>query len=363
MKLAEEVLKSHSLHKYIIETGFACATYGNHNDIIQMLLEIYYQTNGSSVTCLSIAMQQKNLELIKLWYRSSSEKDLCFDWRIITEDQSGDIFNFLDLKISGRIYNFYTCLAKSLRSGNSEQAQKMVAKYRPYTLMEKIKLYWHRIRRIGVYLKTCEACLWGNLTVLKMMREKGFFLHVPGDLALISAHFLGHLDIECYLHSQGCKLEKKTLFYNLAKACATSNIDLLKEKIDCLQFKGSYALEDICLKLMLLLSIKNDNISMIEFILSKCGFLSVGIMDIFEYAVDLQKVQIVFLFLKKFNSLAYFAVVHGSYLNNERFVKAVSPFLCQEHQQAAFLKVYQYGMIHQNFELITLGAKMLNLEC
>lgn len=57
--IVSDILKDHTLHKYIIQTGFACATYGNHIDIIQMLSSKYFLVNESSVNCLSIAIQQK----------------------------------------------------------------------------------------------------------------------------------------------------------------------------------------------------------------------------------------------------------------------------------------------------------------
>lgn len=72
--------------------------------------------------------------------------------------------------------------------------------------------------------------------------------------------------------------------------------------------------------------------------------------------------HIILIFLEKFNALAYYVVVRGSYFNNERFVEEFSRFLRQDHRQAAFLKVYQYGMIHQNFGMIGLAAGVLNLK-
>lgn len=231
--------------------------------------------------------------MINLWYKSCHEKDLIFDRRIITEEQSVETLTFLDEKISRRAYCFFTCFFKVLKSGNRELAQKMAGLIRPChgsKLVGKIKNYCDKEERISSYLRTCEASLWGDLDSLKIIsKEKGYFLHVPGNLHTICAHFMEHWDVEFFLRCYGYKLKKNSLFYKLAEACANNNIIHLKQHIAQWQLKKSYTLGDIILKLMLLLSIKNENILMIEHILSKCSFLSAGIMDIFEYAVDMQK--------------------------------------------------------------------------
>jgi hypothetical protein len=95
-------------------------------------------------------------------------------------------------------------------------------------------------------------------------------------------------------------------------------------------------MEDVILKLMLLLLIKNDNVSMLEYILSNCSHLSLGAIDIFEHAVHLQKMQIIHVFLNKYHQLAYYAVFRGSYLNDEPFVKEVSQYLCQDRRRLPF---------------------------
>lgn len=101
---------------------------------------------------------------------------------------------------------------------------------------------------------------------------------------------------------------------------------------------------------------------MIQYILSRCSFLSFGASDSFDYAVDLQKCHVIQVFLQKFSSLAYYAIVRASYFNNERLVEEVSRFLCTEHREAAFLKAYQYGIIYQNSAMINFAAKELNLK-
>jgi hypothetical protein len=55
--IASDVVDAHSLDRYAIERGFACATYGKHKDAIQMLFDRYYKANGTGVTCLLIAIE------------------------------------------------------------------------------------------------------------------------------------------------------------------------------------------------------------------------------------------------------------------------------------------------------------------
>lgn len=364
IKMVADVLQEHSLQSFVIQTGFTCGTYGNHADIIKMLFDKGYLAEESAITCLSIGIQQKNINMVKLWYKFCSDKDLAFDWRIISEDNSIEIFDFLVGKLDKRYFCSFKVLMKALRSGNSELAQKLIEKSKSYNFIDRIQYYWMDSDRMRIYGKVCEASLWGDLASLKIMKCRGFFLHVRGDLACIIAHFLGHSDVEYYLKSQGCKLETTSLFYKLAEACATNNFECLMRNIGQWHLTGHYKLEDVVLKLMLLLSIKNENILMLEFILSKCGFLSVGTMDIFEYAVELQKHQIVQVFLKKFSTLSYFAIIRASYFNNQRLVEQVSHALHslrKDSQQAAFLKVYQFGIIHQNTRMISFAANELNL--
>lgn len=307
-------------------------------------------------------MQQKNLDMVKLWHSLCREKDLNFDWRIIANDQSIEIYNFLQRKISARIYEHYTCLVKAMMTGDTKLAQTLTGKFRPLTMLVKIKYFWDKTNRLAVYQNTCEACIWGDLNSLKIMKEKGFFVHVTGDLALVCAHFMGYAEIERYLETLGCKLDKKTAYYMIAEACETSNMDGLRQALMLWKLKREKRLEDIVVKLMLMLSIKNRNIALLEFILSKCKLLSFGIMDVFEYAVELQTMPVIHMFLKKFNALAYYAVCRGSYLKKEQFVRDVSVFLCQDHRKAAYLKVYQYGMIFQNIGLISLAENVLKVN-
>lgn len=133
---------------------------------------------------------------------------------------------------------------KALRSGNSELAQSLFARDKPYSVLERFNNYWIDANRILAFVKTCEASLWGDLKTLKRMKRQGLFLH---HIARICAHFMNHWEIELYLKLHGCKLKRKSLYYKLAEACATNNIDDLKQSIVLWCLTGHDTLDDVIL--------------------------------------------------------------------------------------------------------------------
>jgi hypothetical protein len=60
--------------------------------------------------------------------------------------------------------------------GDGKLAQTLTGKFRPLTMLAKIKYYWNKTKRLCIYQKTWEACIWGDLNTVKTLKEKGFFL-------------------------------------------------------------------------------------------------------------------------------------------------------------------------------------------
>lgn len=345
----------------LVAACFANATYGGRLQILEMLSRNFFLAHEGSLICLQIAIQQKNLEMVKYWVGACNADEIARDSRNTYEGLTVEIYNILNRRLENV---GWTCVSKCLAAKDSSLAVKILSSYTGLSKWLKLKHYWFQKGRKEkhFYCHVCDASMWGKLDALQVMKEKAYDIHISGDLALISAHFMGEVEVEIFLTSNGCQLKTQTRAFKLAQACATGNVQNFKKHIKYWKQDGNYTLSDILLKLMLVLLIKNSNVAMIEMVLSKCEFVLDGIISAFEYALNLELFPVIHKFMTKHKELASTVVSRGCKLGDDRLVSEGLQFLDQARSRQVMIKVYFYGMIHQNAKMLDIGMAAMGIQ-
>jgi hypothetical protein len=360
-KLVNKLIKTHTFTNMVVGAGFACATHAGHKAVLELLLENSLLAYDSNIICLGIAIQHKNMEMVRYWSRLCSEEDHDFAHQITTEYLDLETYKHLVKEAGSETYNSTTCLYKAIRLGNQDLALHIVNSYVYLDDWMKFKYRWEKFGRIIpiIYEQTCWACMWGNLEVLKLMVEKRFYLDLYDNLALTCAHFMGHEEVELYLKSKGCQLATESLFYNLADSCANSDMSKLKQYISGWKRHERREIHDFVLGFILILLIRNRNVSMIKYLLSQCrSTFTYGIRRGFEYALQLNLLPILCTFMDRFSFTIYYVIARGSLLNDGNMIEEGLARLVKKGRNNSGRKaksiIFNYGMIFQNPRLLAL---------